>query len=149
ITDEGNCGRETDPVTIIDPSDVMGSLIRTQALTCEQDAILELTASGGTGPYYYSLTGISGSYFPMIGGDTHSFTVTAGTYRYYVRDQFGCGSVLSNEIKETAIVPLTVGLDASAAMINCNGDNTAILIAQAAGGLGNYQYELFSDAALT
>src|SRR5690606_12226016 len=147
ITDEGNCGRETVQVTIPDPSDVMGSLIRTQALSCEQDAVLELTASGGTGPYQYSVDGIN--YFPMAGGNTHTFTVTAGTYRYYVQDDFGCGSVLSNEIRETAIVPLTVTLDSSAAMINCNGDNTAILIAQAAGGLGNYQYELFRDATLT
>src|SRR5690606_1912856 len=147
ITDEGNCGRETAQVTIPDPSDVMGSLIPTQALTCEQDAILELTASGGTGPYEYSVDGTN--YFPMDGGNTHSFTVTAGTYRYYVRDQFGCGSVLSNEIKETPIAPLTVTLDTSAAMINCNGDNTAILIAKADGGLGSYRSELFTDAALT
>ena len=147
ITDEANCGTETAKTQILDPSDVVGSLVRTQALGCNRDAELLLTASGGTGPYEYSVDGIT--YLPMSGGNTHTFAVTAGTYRYYVRDQFGCGNVLSNEIKETAIVPLTVELDMSAAMINCNGDHTAILIAKANGGLGNYSYELFTDAALT
>ena len=85
----------------------------------------------------------------MSGGNTHTFNVTAGAYRYYVRDSFGCSSILSNEIKEDAIAPLTVTMDTSAAVINCNGDNTAVLIAQADGGLGNYRYELFADAALT
>ncbi|MEZ4968401.1 MAG: hypothetical protein R2814_01810 [Flavobacteriaceae bacterium] len=147
ISDQGNCGMETPKATISDPNDVVGTLIRTRALSCTLDAQLELTATGGTGPYEYSSDG--NNYFPMSGGNTHTFTVTAGTYRYYVRDSFGCGAILSNEIKEDAIAPLTITMDTSAAVINCNGDNTAILIAQADGGLGNYQYELFTDAALT
>jgi gliding motility-associated-like protein len=149
VTDEGNCGMETQKAIISDPNDVVGTLIRTRALSCTLDAQLELTASGGTGPYKYSLDGIT--YFPMTEGnnDRMTFTVPAGTYRYYVQDDFGCGSILSNEIKEDAIAPLTITMDTSAAVINCNGDNTAILIAKADGGLGNYRYELFTDAALT
>jgi len=147
IADDGNCGIETSKVTISDPVDVLGSLIRIRALSCTQDAQLLLTANGGTGPYEYSLDGIT--YTAMNGGNTHTFTVPAGAYRYYVRDSFGCKSILSNEIKEDAIVPLSLTMDTTAAVINCNGDNTAILIAKADGGLGNYRYELFTDASFT
>ncbi|MCK0192959.1 T9SS type B sorting domain-containing protein, partial [Arenibacter sp. F20364] len=147
VSDGWGCDVETVQATIIDPTEVYASLIRTSPLTCLNDAELLLNAYGGTGPYEYSEDGIN--YFPMSGGDTHSFTVTAGTYRYYVRDSFGCSSILSNQIKEDVIEPLTVTMDTSAAVINCNGDNTAILIAKADGGLGNYRYELFTDAALT
>ncbi|GBF18546.1 hypothetical protein C21_00704 [Arenibacter sp. NBRC 103722] len=147
VSDGWGCDVETVQATIIDPTEVYASLIRTSPLTCLNDAELLLTAYGGTGPYEYSEDGIN--YFPMSGGDTHSFTVTAGTYRYYVKDSFGCSSILSNQIKEDVIEPLTVSMDTSAAVINCNGDNTAILIAKADGGLGNYRYILFTDAALT
>jgi len=147
VSDGWGCDIETVKATIIDPTEVYASLIRTGPLTCLNDAELLLTANGGTGPYEYSTDDIN--YYPMSGGNTHSFTVPAGTYRYFVRDSFGCKSILSNEIKEDAIEPLTVTIDTSAAVINCNGDNTAILIAKADGGLGNYRYELFTDTALT
>ncbi|MCM4172497.1 hypothetical protein DHD32_13480 [Arenibacter sp. TNZ] len=147
VSDGWGCDIETVRATIIDPTEVYASLIRTGPLTCLNDAELLLTANGGTGPYEYSTDDIN--YYPMSGGNTHSFTVPAGTYRYFVRDSFGCKSILSNEIKEDAIEPLTVTIDTSAAVINCNGDNTAILIAKADGGLGNYRYELFTDTALT
>ncbi|MDO6605560.1 T9SS type B sorting domain-containing protein, partial [Arenibacter palladensis] len=147
VSDGWGCDVETVQATIIDPTEVYTSLIRTSPLTCLNDAELLLTAYGGTGPYEYSVDDIN--YFPMSGGNTHTFTVSAGTYRYYVRDSFGCNSTLSNQIKEDAIEPLTVTMDTSAAVINCNGDNTAMLIAKADGGLGNYRYELFTDAALT
>ncbi|SHE51532.1 gliding motility-associated C-terminal domain-containing protein [Arenibacter palladensis] len=147
VSDGWGCDVETVQATIIDPTEVYASLIRTSPLTCLNDAELLLTAYGGTGPYEYSVDDIN--YFPMSGGNTHTFTVSAGTYRYYVRDSFGCNSTLSNQIKEDAIEPLTVTIDTSAAVINCNGDNTAMLIAKADGGLGNYRYELFTDAALT
>ena len=34
-------------------------------------------------------------------------------------------------------------------MINCTGEGTASIVANATGGLGNYSYELYTDAALT
>uniref|UniRef100_UPI0011230756 T9SS type B sorting domain-containing protein n=1 Tax=Arenibacter amylolyticus TaxID=1406873 RepID=UPI0011230756 len=147
VSDGWECDFETVQVSIVDPTNVYASLIRTSPLSCTMDAQLELTASGGTGPYQYSEDGIN--YFPMSGGNTHTFNVAAGRYSYYVMDAFGCGSVLSNEINETAIAPLSVALDTSAAIINCNGDSTASITAKAAGGLGNYRYELFTDASFT
>ncbi len=146
VSDGWNCDVETSQVTITDPTEVTASLIRTSPLTCTTQAELELTAGGGTGPYSYSVDGIN--YFPMLGGNTHTFTVGAGAYRYYVQDSFNCISILSNEIMEDFIDPLVLNIDSSTAFINCNGDGTAVIYADAEGGLGNYQYELFTDISL-
>ena len=57
--------------------------------------------------------------------------------------------MVSNAITEDPIVPLTLVVDNSAAFINCTGESTAIIYAEADGGLGNYQYELFTDVSLS
>ncbi|MGB5699473.1 T9SS type B sorting domain-containing protein [Muriicola sp.] len=147
VSDGWNCGVETIQVTIAEPSDVESSLIQISPLTCTNDAQITLMATGGTAPYEYSTDNIVFS--PMSGGNTHTFTVVAGVYQYYVRDSFGCEASISNQVSIDPVPPLTIGLDLSAAMINCMGEATATIIADATGGLGNYSYELFSDAALT
>jgi gliding motility-associated-like protein len=147
VSDGWNCDVETIRVTIIEPTDVLASLIQLTPLTCTNSAEIELTAIGGTGPYEYSVDAIA--YFPMSGGNTHVFTVTDGVYQYYVRDSFGCEATISNQVSIDPVPPLTIGLDTTAAIINCTGEATATIIADATGGLGNYTYELFSDAAFT
>jgi gliding motility-associated-like protein len=138
---------ETVQVTITEPSDVESSLLQASQLTCTNDAQITLSATGGTAPYEYSVDNVVFS--PMSGGNTHTFTVVAGVYQYYVRDSFGCEASISNQVSIDPIPPLTIGLDLSAAVINCTGEATATIMAEATGGLGNYSYELFSDAALT
>ncbi len=147
VSDGWNCDVETIQVTITEPSDVESSLLQASQLTCTNDAQITLSATGGTAPYEYSADNVVFS--PMSGGNTHTFTVVAGVYQYYVRDSFGCEANISNQVSIDPIPPLTIGLDLSAAMINCTGEATATIIADATGGLGNYSYELFSDAALT
>ncbi len=147
VSDGWNCDVETIQVTISEPTDVASTLIQLSPLTCTNDAQIQLTASGGTGPYEYSTDNVVFS--PMSGGNTHVFTVTAGVYQYYVRDSFGCEATISNQVSVDAVPPLMINLDLSAAVINCTGESTAMIIAEATGGLGNYSYELFSDVALT
>ncbi len=147
VSDGWNCDVETVQVTITEPTEVQAALIQLTQMTCTNQAQLQLTATGGTAPYEYSTDAVV--YQPMSGGNTHTFTVTDGVYQYYVRDSFGCIADISNQITVDPIMPLTISLDASAAMINCTGEATAAIDAQAFGGLGNYSYELFGDAALT
>ncbi|MCW5514680.1 T9SS type B sorting domain-containing protein [Muriicola sp. Z0-33] len=147
VSDRWNCDVETVQVTISEPTDVASNLIQLTSLSCTNPAELELTATGGTAPYEWSTDGIV--YSPMAGGNTHVFTVPAGVYQYYVRDAFGCEATISNQVSVDAIVPLNIVIDDSAAIINCTGEATATIIADAFGGLGNYSYELFTDAALT
>ncbi|WP_276389030.1 T9SS type B sorting domain-containing protein [Eudoraea chungangensis] len=147
ISDNWSCGIETAQVTITEPSDVSSNLIQLSGLTCIDQAELELSATGGTGPYEFSLDGTSFTAFDF--GNTHVFTVPDGNYQYYVRDSFGCEASISNQISVDPLIPLTINLDETAAIINCTGEATATIIAEARGGLGNYSYELFGDATLT
>lgn len=147
VADGWNCDIETAQVSISEPTQVLTTLVQTVAMTCTGDAGLLLTANGGTAPYEYSVDGVV--YSPMAGGDTQTFSVSDGTFQYYVRDAQGCEASISNQISIEPIAPLTVDIDESAAVINCTGEMTASLVATATGGLGNYQYELYGDAALT
>ncbi len=151
VLDNLGCSVETPRVQIIEPTEVFAQLFRTSELTCTNLAELELVAVGGTGPYSYSVDGVT--FAPMNafnGPNTHVFSnISAGTYRYFVRDAFNCASILSNEITEDPIMPLTLTVNRASAFINCTGDSTASIVATADGGLGNYQYALYTDASLS
>ena len=147
VTDGWNCFAETPQVTIVEPTEVFSSLVQVSRITCATGAQIVLTATGGTGPYQYSVDGVN--YSPMSGGNTHTFNVADGIYQYYVRDSFGCEADLSNQVSIEPVPPLVLTIDDSAAVVNCTGEATASISAVATGALGNYQYELFGDASLT
>lgn len=149
VSDGWSCGIETIQVTISEPVEVMANLIQLTQLTCTAQAQIELSATGGTGPYEFSVDGSPGSYAAMAGGTTHTFTVPAGPYQYYVRDAFGCDAMISNQVTVDPVIPLDLIIDDSAAFVNCTGEASASIRATAFGGLGSYSYELFTDAGLT
>lgn len=152
VLDDLNCSDETAIIEIVEPIEVKGQLVTAQRATCLSDAELLLTASGGTGPYLWNIDGTStfNAMNEINGPNTHLFTgVSPNTYQYYVQDSEGCISVLTNSVTINPITPLTVTLDNDNPTINCNGDNSGVINAEAQGGLGNYQYALFSDAGLT
>ena len=151
VSDGWNCDVETNQVTITEPAEIIATLLRTDPLTCTTGVEFELSAVGGSGAYEYSLDNIT--FVPMTSNPMPlptSGLLGAGSHQYYVRDLGGaCSSVPSNSITETAILPLALQIDSSAAIINCNGDSTAIIYTNATGGLGNYQYELYTDISLS
>lgn len=151
VTDDMGCSVETSIVEITEPAVVNSMLVKTQNLSCTSDAVLSISAFGGTGPYSWSADGINFSSMNNLDGPgTHQFqNITPGSYAYFIRDSFNCISEISNRIDIDALSPLVLAVDTSAANINCSGESTAIISAEADGGLGNYQYALFSDAALT
>ena len=148
VEDDMACSFETAIEEIVAPVSVEGQLVTAQMMTCDNGASLQLTGSGGTAPYSWSTNGVT--FNPMNetnGPNSHLFTnVTVGSYEYFVRDSFNCVSVVSNTVNVNAIEPLTLTVDDSAAIINCAGDSTAVIQATADGGLGNYEYALFTDA---
>ena len=147
VSDGWSCDIETNLVSIIEPSDVLGELAQSAQLSCTEAGQLVLTASGGTAPYQYSTDGIQ--FYPMSDGTSHTFTVLPGTYQYYVRDVFGCGAQLTNQVVIEPVDPLQVTLNTDTAVVNCAGEATAAIYALASGGLGDYRYTLFADAALS
>ncbi|SIQ03775.1 T9SS type B sorting domain-containing protein [Maribacter ulvicola] len=151
VVDGWNCDTTTNTVEVREPTEVQASLIRTDALTCVDGAEFELTATGGSGTYEYSVDSIN--FLPMTGNVVYlpeTGTYLAGRYQFYVRDAInGCESAISNAITESEIPPLELTVDTTAAVLNCTGESTAIIYATADGGLGNYQYELFTDSSLS
>ncbi|WP_242093830.1 T9SS type B sorting domain-containing protein [Aestuariivivens sediminicola] len=145
ITDGYNCSFTTPDVVIDEPTQVTASLVTASTQTCVNDAMLTLSATGGTGTYEYSDTP---TFTTVLGSFTTSttFTVSVGSHAFYVRDANGCVAAISNEITIEPLEPLTVILDTTNATVNCAGDATGVIVAEAQGGLGNYVYTLQDDA---
>ncbi len=141
VTDGYNCEFISADITINEPTQIQANLVAATTPTCTIDATLTLSASGGTGTYSYS---DDASFSSVLGTFTTSttFSVTPGTYQYYVRDANGCVANVSNEITIDPLPTLDVILEATDVFINCVGDNTGVIVATAEGGLGSYIYTL-------
>jgi gliding motility-associated-like protein/uncharacterized repeat protein (TIGR01451 family) len=150
VEDDLNCVFESQIIEVVEPLEVNAMLVTSVILSCLDGADVQLNGIGGTAPYTFSVDGVTFNTMNEINGaNTHLIeSLTPGSYQYYLRDSFNCISILSNEITISPIEVLSLDIDTSAAVINCNGENTAVIVAQADGGLGNYQYGLFSDAGL-
>ncbi|MEO9891895.1 T9SS type B sorting domain-containing protein, partial [Aurantibacter sp.] len=148
VTDDVGCTVETTIVEIENPVEVTAQLIRTSPLTCTTGVEFELSATGGSGTYEYSEDNIT--FFPMTGNSINlpqAGVLAAGTYSYFVRDAINtCEAIRSNEITEDEIDPLVLTIDTTSANINCFGESTAVIYADAEGGLGNYLYELYENS---
>ncbi|MCR9229052.1 MAG: T9SS type B sorting domain-containing protein [Flavobacteriaceae bacterium] len=154
ISDDAGCTGTTIEVVINDPTPVRANLVMSSNLTCDTDAQLMLTVSGGTpftGNVYRFSTSESGPFTDMSGGNTHVFDVSPSTdpYQYYVIDANGCDPVLSSGVTVIDVVPLTAQVENYNPYVNCNGDSTAFISVDADGGLGNYVYGLYQDSAMT
>lgn len=157
VYDDFGCFGTTPLSTIINPDEVYAQLVRTSPLTCATGVELLLTATGGTGPYEY-FNPITNTWIAMsgTGGTTQVFpnadytgTLPAGSYQFMVRDMNQCESILSNAIEEDEILPVELTVDKTAAFISCFGDNTAAIFVDAEEGMGDYRYELFTDASFS
>ena len=141
ITDGYDCESTSLNIVITEPDPIVASLVRTTTQTCLTESTLTLSATGGTGLYSYS---DNPSFTPIIGTFTNSttFSVSDGTYSYYVKDANDCITNVSNEITVDPLVTLEVTLESTNPTINCAGDNNGSVLATAIGGLGNYTYTL-------
>ncbi len=139
ITDGWNCDFTTNLITITEPTTVLASLTLTSSLTCTNDAVITVSASGGTAPYQYSTDGINFT-------NTTVYNVGSGSYQFFVRDANNCAVVQSNQITIETIPDLELNLNLNSANINCFGESTATIMANTTGGLGNYSYTLLDGA---
>ena len=146
VTDGFSCSATSAQIVISEPTIVEGTLIQSKIQTCTTQAQLTLSATGGRAPYTYSIDGatVLGTFTSTV-----TFNVAPGEYSYIIRDANGCTGFVTNGISVKPIIPLSVDLDVSSAIVRCKGDATAILIAEAKGGLGNYMYTLYSGTTGT
>ncbi|EDP70825.1 CHU large protein; gliding motility-related protein; possible adhesin AidA-related [Flavobacteriales bacterium ALC-1] len=148
ITDGFDCELTSIDIVISEPTPIEASLVRATSQTCLVESTLTLSATGGTGTYAYS---DNPSFSTILGTFSASttFSVSDGTYSYYVRDANGCVANVSNEITIDPLPDLTLTLEASNITINCAGDNNGSISAIAQGGLGNYVYTLQDGSGST
>lgn len=140
VTDGYNCSATSVDIVISQPNPIAANLVATTTPTCNVNATLTLSATGGTSPYEYSTSNTFSNSISFSGSTT--FSVPAGTYKYYVRDANGCVAVVSNDIKIEEVPELEIILTGTNLDINCFGDNNGAIVATAQGGLGNYLYAL-------
>lgn len=139
VSDNWSCSNLSNTIEIKEPTEVKPNLVLASRVTCNTQATLTLSATGGTAPYTYSSDNTT---YSAMSSNSVTFPVPVGTYHYYVKDAKGCVSYLSNDIKINALVPLTINLEKDNPVINCAGDNNGVIVATAQGGLGNYKYTL-------
>ncbi|WP_165768036.1 T9SS type B sorting domain-containing protein [Flavobacterium plurextorum] len=146
VVDGLNCvSQPSADVVINEPSRVEAELKLATGITCKTSATLTLSAIGGTGQYEYSID----KTFAVIAGQFSSsvtFAVGLGDHQYYVRDSRGCIGAISNNITINPVTPLDLKLDLINAVVYCKGSSTAVIDAEAVGGLGNYIYTLLDSA---
>lgn len=147
VTDGWGCGTTSSTITIGEPIVIVASLVKASTQTCNTQATLTLSVSGGTAPYSYSSSSNFAGSIAML-GSTVTFPVNVGTYHYYVRDVKGCASIVSNDITIDPLPVLKVDVNIVNSKVNCKGDATGVIIATATGGLGNYTYTLLNGAGL-
>lgn len=140
VRDGFGCEFTSPDVIIAQPALVGASLVLTSSQTCNNQAILTLTGSGGTAPYTYSADGIT--YSAATFNPSIAISVPVGNYNYFIRDANGCVSFRSNDVPVPAIVPLTLTLVSLDSTVECFGDANGSITVNATGGLGNYLYTL-------
>ena len=144
VTDGFNCSATSGNIIIDQPTEVKATLVKSKGLACTTLAQLTLSATGGSAPYTYSA---DANFATVIGSFTTpvTFDVSAGSYKYYVKDAQGCVSIVSNDINVDPLEQLTLTLDRTNAVVKCTGDDSAVIVATATGGLGSYQYTLYDN----
>lgn len=128
IKDSKNC-TSTSQVTISGPGEIQPAVTITDTQCSGDTGSLSVTASGGTGPYEYSLDGTTFG--------TGSFTgLVAGSYTITVRDASLCTTTTSATINEPAPIAAT----ATSTDVTCNGNSDGTITITATGGLAPYTY---------
>ncbi len=121
----------------------------TKDITCSvpTDASMDITVSGGNGPFTYRVNtnggGYSGGPIAFAGATFTYTTATAGTHQFEITDANGC-TVETNVITTNAIVPVTV----TEASVNptCNGFSDGSITLTGLTGEAPFTYSLDGGA---
>ncbi|MFV5690844.1 T9SS type B sorting domain-containing protein [Flavobacterium sp. LT1R49] len=129
---------------IVQPQLLLNAAL-TKELDCttSPDAVVTLTAGGGTTSYtlYEYSTNAGASYTAM--GSNVLTTSTAGSYIFRVTDSQGCQAVSS----EVTITPQTTPtFTFTQTNVSCNGGSDGSIVITAANGIAPYQYSIDNGA---
>ncbi|WP_432410694.1 T9SS type B sorting domain-containing protein [Rasiella sp. SM2506] len=147
-TDTPFCDTISNVVNIDSPSaPLLLDVLETSNVTCTDDrGTITATATGGTSPYQYELTGTA----TVPYSSSNTFTgLGAGSYTVNVRDAQGC--ITPDTIILDAPDPITAVFSPSTTLLSCFGDqNASITATLVSGGQGfNYTYTLLTLSPTT
>ncbi|WP_242095162.1 HYR domain-containing protein [Aestuariivivens sediminicola] len=130
VTDFYNCP-VTATVTITEPDDIAISESHTDA-SCYNatDGSINLSVTGGTAPYLYSLNGGATTSSSSFSG------LSAGTYTMSVIDANGC----EKEIDVTINQPTEITASFTTSTVDCAGTSSGTATVTPTGGISGYSY---------
>ncbi len=129
VTDAGNCST-TGTFTVVQPTEIIISPL-SRGVSCfgETDGLIDISVSGGVGPYTYAWSeGSTTEDLANLGGGTYTVTVT---------DNTNC-KVITNVMVDAPTAPL----DATGAVsdIGCNGEQSGGVELTVTGGTAPYRF---------
>ncbi|TDO83650.1 putative secreted protein (Por secretion system target) [Flavobacterium chryseum] len=134
IKDSKGCQSFVFMVTIENVNQLTASVVLTKEADCMSNAVITVNASGGTGPYSYSING--GTIFQA----TNVFSnIAAGTYSIVVKDANN-DLATSNNITVLPLSSPTISL--SKINVRCYQASSGIINVQAQGGKAPYMYSI-------
>ncbi|TPN87446.1 T9SS type B sorting domain-containing protein [Aquimarina algicola] len=139
VFDNLNC-EDSKTVTITTLPEVTNTVRTIATPSCTNPtAKIQVTGAGGTPPYQFSTDGIT----YVTGSNPYTFTgLTEGDYAFYVRDDNGCVSKVSNTVPVRRVADLVVTPDYGNTELLCFADTEGSINATVTGGLGDYMYML-------
>ncbi len=142
VTDSQNCITTATVVNVGGPTSALTLATSKVDVLClgGNSGSINITASGGTAPYSYSINGNGG---PFGASPTFS-SLPANTYNVVVRDANNCGSAPSVVTVNQPTTSVTFGT----AVVNvaCFGQNTGSVTINASGGTAPYSFSLNGGA---
>ncbi len=143
VTDSRSCPpASVGDMVVNEPSPIAISDIDTNDITCNglNDGSIVVTAGGGTGTLYYTLTP-----GPINNTDGNFTNLAGNTYKLSITDDNGCGPVKDSGL--VVIDPPAITIDKEdTAGITCNGSANAYIDIDASGGTGTLTYILKNPA---
>ena len=141
VQDANGC-QEDSIITISEPLPLVIDTENSTDISCPgaDDGSINITASGGTLPYSYTLLPDG-----TVVDDGNFNNLTAGTYTVEVDDVNNCGPVVSSEF--TINEPTAISVDSvNTQEILCNGDDNAEIHFYLSGGTPPYEYSIDDGA---
>ena len=134
VKDVNNCtsSAATVEITGVDPIQINGT--PTDPTTCVpgNNGVIDLSATGGTGPYTFNFDGGGFS------STTNYSNLSAGSYAIEVQDVNGC----SPDPITLTLTAASISFTTEKTMPTCNGDADGIITFSASGGNGNYSFSI-------
>ncbi|MBI1341614.1 MAG: T9SS type B sorting domain-containing protein [Terrimonas sp.] len=131
VQDAGGCTARTTVTLVQLPALRLQASVIASANCNGQDGQIKITGNGGVPPYAFSTDGIN--YQPG-----NIFTVPAGNYTVYVKDNIDCSVSQAISVTPDPPITLVIGLTAD----SCRGLPDGSITIQASGGTGVYTYSL-------